>query len=90
MPEENKTAETTQYPLNETQVEILNHHAFALQNFYVLIGQQFCELMNNVSQTKEIEKNINDLQEDIAKELGLPRANKLAWNLSKKYVEVIS
>jgi len=80
--------EVQSFKLKDEHVEILGQHASALQNYYAMIGQQVCEVIKHVEQASSIEKAIEELQNDIAKELKVPRANRLAWNLGKKILEV--
>lgn len=81
--------EEERFTLTEDHVEVLRKHAVALQSYHSVVGQQFCELMKNVEQAKTIEHNINTIQEDIAKELGVPRSDRLIWDLNNNYVEVM-
>jgi hypothetical protein len=78
-----------QYKLSDEHVVILSRHVSTLQNYYNLIGSQFCEIMKNVNQAHIVEGNIEQLQSDISKELELPDAKRLNWNLAKKIVEIV-
>jgi len=78
-----------QFLLSDKQAEILRQHASALNSYYAGIGAQFCEIMENIKQTGAIRENINQLQEDIAKELGMPRADRINWDLDRKIVEIV-
>lgn len=81
--------ENTKFNLSDKQVNILRQHANALNSYYAGIGAQYCELMDNVKQVESIRSSISQLQEDIAKELNLPRADRISWNLDSKTVEII-
>lgn len=81
--------ENLRFELDDKQAGILRQHASALNSYYSGIGAQFCELMENVKQVETIRKNISQLQEDIAKELSLPRADRINWNLDEKFVEIV-
>lgn len=85
---ENKE-ETQVYELTDEHVEILSSYTKSLRSYYAGIGAQLCELLKNVDQAHSIEKTLESIQEDIAKEIKLPRSNRLNWNLDKKQVEVI-
>jgi len=86
---EPEVEEKPTFQLADEHVEILGQHGIALQNFYAMIGQQLCEILKNVNQASSIEQTIEELQNDIAKELKVPRANRLSWNLAQKTLEVI-
>lgn len=76
------------FDLTDDHVKILNQHAMNLRAFHAAIGSQLCEIMKNVQSAVQIEENITQIQEDIAKELGVPRANRLNWDLNQKKVEI--
>lgn len=78
-----------QYKLSDEHVVVLSRHVNTLQTYYNLIGSQLCEMMKNVSQAHIVEGNIEQLQGDISRELNLPEAKRLNWNLAKKIVEII-
>jgi hypothetical protein len=82
--EEEKT-----FNLTDEQVSILDQNAQALRSYHAVIGEQFCELMKSFSQAASLEKNIESLQNEIAKELKLPRAGRINWNLLSKTVEIV-
>ncbi len=84
-----KPKEGMRFELTDNHAEVLIQHASSLQGFYAMIGQQTCELLKGINQASSIEKTIDELQNDIARELKVPRANRISWNLAKKYVEVI-
>ena len=77
------------YHLTDEQVRILDQNANMLRNYQAIIGAQFCEILKNVAQATALEKNIESLQNDIAKELKLPRADRINWNLPEKIVQVV-
>ena len=81
--------ESLRFELDDKQAEILRQHARALNSYYSGIGAQFCELMENVKQVETIRNNINQLQEDIAKELNMPRGDRINWTLDEKFVDNI-
>jgi len=77
------------FELTDQQAGILQQQARALNSYYSGIGAQFCELLENVKQVESLRKNIVQLQEDIAKELNIPRAGRINWNLDGKFVEIV-
>lgn len=87
--EEQEKRVPLRFELTDQHTDILRQHASALNSYYSGIGAQLCELIDNVKQVEAIRNNINQLQEDIAKELSIPRADRINWNLDKKFVEIV-
>lgn len=85
---EEEKVDSQRWTLTEEQKEALQQQVNILQNFYMHIGSTFCDLMESMSTVKSIRKNLEELQEDITKDLGVPRADRLNWNLKTGYVEV--
>ena len=86
----NKKPDSEEYDLSEKHAELLKNQAGLLNSYYAGIGAQFCELMENMEQAKALRNNIRQLQEDIAKEMGLPRANRINWKLYENKVEILN
>lgn len=77
------------FELSEEQAKKLENYAMNLRAYHALIGSKMCEIQRNMKQANEFEDEFNQVQEEIAKELKIPRGERITWNLKDKKVEII-
>lgn len=76
------------FDLTEKHTEILEQQYSALRNHYMYLGNMLVDLLDASQSAISLRKSIQATQEDICKELRIPHADRLIWNIDKKYVEV--
>lgn len=85
-----KKRDVQSFDLEDKHVELLSRYSYSLKSYYISVGSQLCKLLQNVDQAQSLEKTLETLQDDISKELKLPRGERLNWLLEEKKVEVVN
>ena len=82
--------EPIRIPLEDRHVEMLEQQFDILQSYYVNLGSALCDILEQFESAKALRRNIAALQEDICRELRVPRAERILWRLNRKCLEIPS
>lgn len=86
---QNENIENLEFELNDEHIKKLEKYSETLNYYYRAIGKMNVQLQQMIKRTDNIEQDMNKLQEDICKELKIPRADKLLWDLNNKKISVV-
>lgn len=85
--------ENEKFNIKPSDAKILHGMVTNLQSLYAVVGMRFVELTKNTNQCQELQRSIEQLQEDIAKEFNIPRNARMNWNIAdcdNAYIETIN
>jgi hypothetical protein len=78
------------YELKEDQAKDIQHLTLMYKHALIHLGSQCVELFETLQNSHGLRKSLDTLQEQICKELDVPRsASQINWDLEKKTLEVV-